>query len=101
MHAFKATQLAFFPILLVAAYVTSRRPHPPDSFFLFLLAAWFVGYIHCRRLAESISLSAMRKPLLLEGSAEGGNGAATEVAQLSLLWPAPRCKPRLGHRDFE
>jgi hypothetical protein len=45
MHAFKATQLAFFPILLVVAYMTSRRPHPPDSFFLFLLAAWFVGYI--------------------------------------------------------
>jgi fatty-acid desaturase len=44
IRAFKATQLAFFPILLVAAYVCSKRPSASDE-FVFTIAIWFIGYI--------------------------------------------------------
>ena len=46
MYAFRATQLAFFPILLVAVYVSSRCPRPiTDKVFLSGFAVWFVAYI--------------------------------------------------------
>ena len=71
---------------------------PPKNgqIFSFRLCSLVCRLHHCWHLAESLSLSALRKPLLLEGSVERGIGAAKKMAQLSLLWPFAGCKPRLG-----